>query len=181
MGKRSQQKTIAALWKAMGKSILLAAPTGRAAQRLAEMTKREAKTIHRLLAFDPKTMHFRFDEQNPLEAEAIIVDETSMLDLFLTHSLIKAIPSGAQVLLVGDIDQLPSVGPGMVLRDMIASEQISVIRLTEVFRKAASSQIITNAHMINAGQFPHLTSTTKFAESDCLWLEASEPPLSTIN
>jgi exodeoxyribonuclease V alpha subunit len=176
-GKTFTTKTIAALWKAMGKSILLAAPTGRAAQRLAEMTKREAKTIHRLLAFDPKTMHFRFDEQNPLEAEAIIVDETSMLDLLLAHSLIKAIPSDAQVLLVGDIDQLPSVGPGMVLRDMIASEQISVVRLTEVFRQAASSQIITNAHLINSGQFPHLTPTTKFSESDCLWLEAAEPPL----
>jgi exodeoxyribonuclease V alpha subunit len=176
-GKTFTTKTIAALWKAMGKSLLLAAPTGRAAQRLSEMTKREAKTIHRLLAFDPKTMHFRFDEQNPLEAEAIIVDETSMLDLFLAHSLVKAIPSGAQVLLVGDIDQLPSVGPGMVLRDMIASEQILVVRLTEVFRQAASSHIITNAHLINAGQFPHLTPTTKFAESDCLWLEAAEPPL----
>jgi exodeoxyribonuclease V alpha subunit len=83
-------------------------------------------------------MHFRFNEHNPLEAEAIIVDETSMLDLFLAHSLVKAIPSTAQVLLVGDIDQLPSVGPGMVLRDMINSEQISVVRLTEVFRQAAS-------------------------------------------
>jgi len=176
-GKTFTTKTIASLWKAMGKSILLAAPTGRAAQRLAEMTKREAKTIHRLLAFDPRTMHFRFDEQNPLEAEAIIVDEISMLDLFLAHSLMKAIPSGAQVLLVGDSDQLPSVGPGMVLRDMIASEQIPVVRLTEVFRQAASSQIITNAHRINAGQFPHLTPTTKFAESDCLWLEAAEPAL----
>jgi exodeoxyribonuclease V alpha subunit len=176
-GKTFTTKTIAALWKAMGKSILLAAPTGRAAQRLAEMTKREAKTIHRLLAFDPKTMHFRFDGQNPLEAEAIIVDETSMLDLFLAHSLMKAVPSGAQVLLVGDIDQLPSVGPGMVLRDMIASEQIPVVRLTEVFRQAASSHIITNAHLINAGQFPHLTPTTKLSESDCLWLEAAELPL----
>jgi len=161
----------------MGKSILLAAPTGRAAQRLTEMTRREAKTIHRLLAFDPKTMHFRFDEQNPLEAEAIIVDETSMLDLFLAHSLVKAIPPTAQVLLVGDIDQLPSVGPGMVLRDMINSEQIPVVRLTEVFRQAQASHIITNAHRINQGQFPHLTPTTKFAESDCLWLEAAEPSL----
>ncbi|HEY7415899.1 MAG TPA: ATP-dependent RecD-like DNA helicase, partial [Ktedonobacteraceae bacterium] len=176
-GKTFTTKTIAALWKAMGKSILLAAPTGRAAQRLAEVTKREAKTIHRLLAFDPKTMHFRFDEQNPLEAEAMIVDETSMLDLFLAHSLVKAVPPHAQVLLVGDIDQLPSVGPGMILRDMISSEQIPVVKLTEVFRQAASSHIITNAHLINAGQFPHLTPTTQFAKSDCLWLEAAEPAL----
>ncbi len=100
-----------------------------------------------------------------------------MLDLFLAYSLVKAIPPNAQVLLVGDIDQLPSVGPGMVLRDMIASEQIPVVRLTEVFRQAASSHIITNAHLINAGQFPHLTPTTKFAQSDCLWLEAAEPLL----
>jgi exodeoxyribonuclease V alpha subunit len=176
-GKTFTTKTIAALWKAMGKSIVLAAPTGRAAQRLSEMTKREAKTVHRLLAFDPKTMRFRFDEQNPLEAEAIIVDETSMLDLFLAHSLFKAIPSSAQVLLVGDIDQLPSVGPGMVLRDMIASEQIPVVCLTEVFRQAQASHIITNAHLINAGHFPHLVPTTKFTESDCLWLEAAEPLL----
>ena len=114
-GKTFTTKTIVALWRAMGKSILLAAPTGRAAQRLSEMTGQEAKTIHRLLAFDPKTMQFRFNEEHPLEAQAIVVDETSMLDLFLAHSLVKAIPPEAQVLLVGDVDQLPSVGPGMVL------------------------------------------------------------------
>src|SRR5579883_1200176 len=174
-GKTFTTHTIVALWKAMGKSILLAAPTGRAAQRLAEMTGCEAKTIHRLLSFNPKSMQFRHNEQNPLEAEAIVVDESSMLDLFLAHSLFKAIPPEAQVLLVGDIDQLPSVGPGMVLRDLIASEQIPVVRLTEVFRQAAESHIVTNAHRINAGQFPHLTPTTKFAQSDCLWLEAAEP------
>ncbi|HEX6479501.1 MAG TPA: ATP-dependent RecD-like DNA helicase [Ktedonobacteraceae bacterium] len=176
-GKTFTTRTIVALWRAMGKSILLAAPTGRAAQRLAEMTKCEAKTIHRLLAFDPETMQFRSNEENPLEADAIVVDETSMLDLFLAHSLFKAIPPQAQVLLVGDTDQLPSVGPGMVLRDLIASEQIPVVRLTEVFRQAAASHIITNAHRINAGQYPQLTPTTKFAESDCLWLEAPEPEL----
>jgi exodeoxyribonuclease V alpha subunit len=176
-GKTFTTRTIVALWRAMGKSILLAAPTGRAAQRLAEMTKCESKTIHRLLAFDPKTMQFRSNEENPLEAEAIVVDETSMLDLFLAHSLVKAIPLSAQVLLVGDIDQLPSVGPGMVLRDLIASEQMPVVRLTEVFRQAATSHIVTNAHRINVGQYPQLMPTTKFAESDCLWLEAPEPEL----
>src|SRR5207253_2343745 len=142
-----------------------------------EMTGQEAKTIHRMLAFDPKTMQFRFNEENPLEAQAIIVDEVSMLDLFLAHSLVKAIPPHAQVLLVGDIDQLPSVGPGMVLRDLITSEQIPVVRLSHIFRQAATSQIITNAHRINAGQFPRLTPTTKAKESDCLWLEAPEPEL----
>jgi exodeoxyribonuclease V alpha subunit len=176
-GKTFTTKTIVSLWRAMGKSILLAAPTGRAAQRLAEMSGREAKTIHRLLAFDPKTMQFRYNEDNPLEAQGIVVDEASMLDLFLAHSFVRAIPREAQVLIVGDIDQLPSVGPGMVLRDLIASEQIPVVRLTEVFRQAAKSHIITNAHRINAGQFPQLTPTTKFTESDCLWLEANAPAL----
>ena len=100
-----------------------------------------------------------------------------MLDLFLAHSLLKAIPPEAQVLLVGDVDQLPSVGPGMVLRDLIESQQVPVVRLTQVFRQAAASHIVTNAHRINAGQFPRLVPTTKFAESDCLWLEAPEPEL----
>jgi exodeoxyribonuclease V alpha subunit len=176
-GKTFTTRSIVALWRAMRKSILLAAPTGRAAQRLAEMTSYEARTIHRLLAFDPKSMHFRFNEENPLEAEAIVVDETSMLDLFLAHSLMKAIPPSAQVLLVGDIDQLPSVGPGMVLRDLIASEQVPVVRLNRVFRQAARSHIVTNAHRINAGEYPHLVPTTRFAESDCLWLEADAPEL----
>ncbi len=174
-GKTFTTHTIVSLWHAMGKSLLLAAPTGRAAQRLAEMTGREAKTMHRLLAFDPKTMQFRHNEENPLSAQAIVVDEASMLDLFLAHSFVKAIPRQAQVLIVGDIDQLPSVGPGMVLRDLIVSGQVSVVRLTEVFRQAAQSHIVTNAHRINQGQFPTLTPTTKFAESDCLWLEAPEP------
>ena len=176
-GKTFTTKAVVDLWRAMGKTILLAAPTGRAAQRLSEMTGQEAKTIHRMLAFDPKTMQFRFNEENPLEAQAIVVDETSMLDLFLAHSLLKAIPPEAQVLLVGDVDQLPSVGPGMVLRDLIESQQVPVVRLTQVFRQAAASHIVTNAHRINAGQFPRLVPTTKFAESDCLWLEAPEPAL----
>ena len=171
-GKTFTTKTVVDLWRAMGKSILLAAPTGRAAQRLSEMTGQEAKTIHRMLAFDPKTMRFRFNEENPLEAQAIIVDETSMLDLFLAHSLLKAIPPEAQVLLVGDVDQLPSVGPGMVLRDVIESLQVPVVRLTQIFRQAAESHIVTNA-----GQFPRLVPTTKFAQLDCLWLEAPEPEL----
>jgi exodeoxyribonuclease V alpha subunit len=176
-GKTFTTKTVVDLWRAMGKSILLAAPTGRAAQRLSEMTGQEAKTIHRMLAFDPKTMQFRFNEENPLEAQAIVVDETSMLDLFLAHSLLKAIPPEAQVLLVGDVDQLPSVGPGMVLRDVIESHEVPVVRLTQVFRQAAESHIVTNAHRINTGQFPRLVPTTKFDQSDCLWLEAPEPEL----
>jgi exodeoxyribonuclease V alpha subunit len=176
-GKTFTTRAIVAMFRAMGKSILLAAPTGRAAQRLSELTGVEAKTIHRMLAFDPGSMRFRHDEENPLAADAFVIDETSMMDLFLSHSLFKAIPKTAQVLLVGDIDQLPSVGPGMVLRDLIESEQLPVVKLIEIFRQAKASHIVTNAHRINAGQFPHLTPTTKFAESDCLWLEAAEPEL----
>lgn len=174
-GKTFCTRTIVALWKAMGKSIALASPTGRAAQRLGELTGREAKTIHRLLEFDPRTMKFKRDADSPIEAQAIVVDEASMLDLFLAHSLLKAVPRDAQLLLVGDIDQLPSVGPGNVLRDAIASEQIPVVRLTQVFRQAAQSAIVTNAHRINSGQYPQLESVSLTPKSDCLWLNAPEP------
>ncbi|MDZ4876964.1 MAG: ATP-dependent RecD-like DNA helicase [Chroococcidiopsis cubana SAG 39.79] len=174
-GKTFCTRTIVALWKAMGKSIVLASPTGRAAQRLSEVALMEAKTIHRLLEFDPKTMKFKRDADNHIEARAIVVDEASMLDLFLAHSLLKAIPPDAQLLLVGDIDQLPSVGPGNVLRDLIASEQIPVVRLTQVFRQAAQSYIVSNAHRINSGQYPLLESVSLNPNSDCLWLGAPEP------
>jgi len=174
-GKTFCTRTIVALWKAMGKSIILASPTGRAAQRLSEVAGMEAKTIHRLLEFDPKTMKFKRDADNPIEARAIIVDEASMLDLFLAHSLLKAIPQDAQLLLVGDINQLPSVGPGNVLRDLIASEQIPVVRLTQVFRQAAQSYIVSNAHRINSGQYPLLESVSLTPSSDCLWLGAPQP------
>jgi exodeoxyribonuclease V alpha subunit len=161
----------------MGKSIALASPTGRAAQRLSEVAGMEAKTIHRLLEFEPRTMKFKRDADNPIEARAIVVDEASMLDLFLAHSLLKAIPPDAQLLLVGDIDQLPSVGPGNVLRDLIASEQIPVVRLTQVFRQAAASYIVSNAHRINSGQYPLLESVSLNPSSDCLWLGAPQPQL----
>ncbi|HEY9884684.1 MAG TPA: AAA family ATPase, partial [Thermosynechococcaceae cyanobacterium] len=151
-GKTFTTRTIVALWKAMGKSIALASPTGRAAQRLSEMTGQAAKTVHRLLEFDPKTMKFKRDVDNPIPAQAIVVDEASMLDLFLANSLLKAIALDAQLLLVGDTDQLPSVGPGAVLQDLIASEQIPVVRLTQVFRQAQASHIVSNAHRINQGQ-----------------------------
>jgi len=147
-GKTFTTRTIVALWKAMGKSIALASPTGRAAQRLSEMTGQEAKTVHRLLEFDPKTMKFKRDVDNPLPAQALVVDEASMLDLFLANSLLKAIALDAQLLLVGDTDQLPSVGPGAVLQDLIASEQIPVVRLTQVFRQAQASHIVRNGGLI---------------------------------
>ena len=174
-GKTFATRTIIALWKAMGKSIALASPTGRAAKRLSEMTGKEAKTIHRLLEFDPKTMGFKRDSENPISATAIVVDEASMLDLFLAYSLLKAVPLDAQLLLVGDIDQLPSVGPGNVLRDLIASEQVRVVRLTQVFRQAARSQIVSNAHRINSGQFPKLAPVSQIQQSDCLGVCVKEP------
>jgi exodeoxyribonuclease V alpha subunit len=169
-GKTFTTRTIVALWKAMGKRIMLAAPTGRAAQRLKEMTQQEAKTIHRLLEFDPKSMSFSRNDDNPLEADAVVIDEASMLDLFLAGSLIKAIPTDAQLLLVGDIDQLPSVGPGNVLRDLIASKLVPVITLTEVFRQAQTSQIVQNAHRINKGIYPKLEPVSDQPKTDCLLL-----------
>ncbi|HEY9834074.1 MAG TPA: AAA family ATPase [Stenomitos sp.] len=174
-GKTFTTRTIVALWKAMGKSIALAAPTGRAAQRLSEMTGQSASTLHRLLEFDPKTFGFKHDETNPLQADAIVIDEASMLDLFLAYSLMKAVKLEAQLLLVGDIDQLPSVGPGNVLRDLIVSQCVPVARLTQVFRQAQASQIVTNAHQINLGKYPQLESVSLTPGSDCLWLGAPEP------
>lgn len=175
-GKTFTTRTIVALWKAMGKTIALASPTGRAAQRLSEMSGQEAKTVHRLLEFDPKSMKFKRDSENPIPVDAIVVDESSMLDLFLANSLLKAIAIDAQLLLVGDIDQLPSVGPGAVLQDLIASEQIPVVRLTQVFRQAQTSHIVSNAHRINHGHVPRLEPVSNTPQSDCLWLSALEPP-----
>ncbi len=174
-GKTFTTRTIVALWKAMGKSIALASPTGRAAQRLSELSGQDAKTVHRLLEFDPRNMAFKRDPDNPIPAQAIVVDEASMLDLFLANSLVKAIAPETQLLLVGDTDQLPSVGPGAVLHDLIASGQIPVVRLTQVFRQAQASQIVSNAHRINQGQLPRLETVSSTPQSDCLWLGAPEP------
>ncbi len=174
-GKTFTTRTIVALWKAMGKSIALASPTGRAAQRLSEMTGREAKTLHRLLEFDPRSMSFQRNSENPIPANAIVVDEASMIDLFLGHSLLKAVALDTQLLLVGDIDQLPSVGPGNVLRDLIASERVPLVRLTQVFRQAATSMIISNAHRINIGEYPVLESVSATPHTDCLWWGELEP------
>jgi exodeoxyribonuclease V alpha subunit len=174
-GKTFTTRTIVALWRAMGKSIALASPTGRAAQRLSEVTGKEAKTIHRLLEFDPSKMRFKRDSDDPLPVDAVVVDEASMLDLFLAHSLLKAIPPTAQLLLVGDTDQLPSVGAGNVLGDLIASAQVPVLRLTQVFRQAQTSQIVQNAYAINQGNYPALEPVSASPTTDCLWLGAPEP------
>ncbi|NER49580.1 MAG: ATP-dependent RecD-like DNA helicase [Symploca sp. SIO1A3] len=175
-GKTFTTHTIVSLWKAMGKSIALAAPTGRAAQRLAEMTGLEAKTLHRLLEFDPRTMDFKLGVDNPLPHQGIVVDEASMLDLFLANSLVKALPLDAQLLLVGDIDQLPSVGPGKVLQDLINSKRVPVVRLTQVFRQAAQSAIIAAAHHINRGQYPTIEHISDTPRSDCLWHGGGHQP-----
>ena len=165
-------KAIVAAFEALKKDVLLASPTGRAAKRLTEVTGREAKTVHRLLEFDPEQRGFKRNADMPLECDVLIVDESSMLDMVLTYSLLKAIPSHAQVLFVGDVDQLPSVGPGNVLRDLIDSGCVPVARLTQVFRQAAESLIITNAHAINAGRMPSLPPPS--AGKDCAYLSAEE-------
>ena len=154
-GKTTTTQGIIAAFKARHMSILLAAPTGRAAKRITEATGMEAKTIHRLLEYNPMDGYKRNDE-NPLEGDALIVDECSMIDILLFYNLMKAIPSNMRLILVGDIDQLPSVGAGNVLRDIIDSQQIPVVRLTRIFRQAQSSRIVMNAHAINAGQFPNI-------------------------
>ncbi|MFT6148932.1 MAG: exodeoxyribonuclease V alpha subunit [Saprospiraceae bacterium] len=155
-GKSTITKVILAVMKKLTDKILLAAPTGRAAKRMAEITKMEAKTIHALLKFDFKINGFTHNREKPLDCDLIIIDEASMLDTILMYSLLKAIPTTARVIFVGDIDQLPSVGAGNVLNDLIQSKVIPITRLTDIFRQAASSKIITNAHRINAGVFPDI-------------------------
>jgi len=154
-GKTTTIRAILRLLSARGKRVLLAAPTGRAAKRIAETTGHEAKTIHRLLEVSPSEgFRFKRNADNPLEADMLIVDEVSMIDLLLMNHLLKAIGPGTHLLLVGDADQLPSVGPGNVLRDLIAAGVIPTVRLSVIFRQAQNSTIITNAHRINRGEFP---------------------------
>lgn len=152
-GKTTTVRTIIRLLEPRSRSCALASPTGRAAKRLSEATGREAKTVHRLLEFSPQK-GFQRNEDHPLEADMVIVDEASMLDLLLTNHLLKAIDPASHLLLVGDVDQLPSVGAGNVLRDIIASGQVAVVTLDEIFRQAEDSLIVANAHRINRGQMP---------------------------
>lgn len=156
--------------------IVLCAPTGRAAKRLSETTGHEARTIHRLLEFSPRTQRFERNSQQPLEVDTLIVDEASMIDIVLFHALVEALPPAAQLIVVGDVDQLPSVGPGNVLRDLIASGWAGVVRLTEIFRQAQRSQIVLNAHRINRGELPPLGSEHESGElSDFYFIERHEP------
>ncbi|MDE7247225.1 MAG: AAA family ATPase [Lachnospiraceae bacterium] len=156
-GKTTTTLGIIKALKSYGMKIILAAPTGRAAKRMTETTGMEAKTVHRLLEFSPKDGYQR-NEKNPLDGDVLIVDECSMLDIILTNTLLKAIPSHRRLILVGDIDQLPSVGAGNVLRDIIDSEVFPVVRLTKIFRQAQTSRIIMNAHRINRGEMPDISN-----------------------
>ena len=173
VGKTTIVNSILQILAAKAIKLLLCAPTGRAAKRMKEATGMDARTIHRLLEIDPKSFGFKRDEDNPLECDLLVVDESSMVDVSLMQSLLKAVPDRAALLIVGDIDQLPSVGPGQVLADIIGAGTIPVVRLTEVFRQAARSKIITSAHRINQGQMPDLTRPD--GESDFYFVSASDP------
>ena len=160
------------LFDALERRVLLAAPTGRAAKRISETTGREAKTIHRLLEFSPQDNGFKRNQDNPLEADVVIIDEMSMVDLILMNNLMKAIPFNATLIMIGDVDQLPSVGAGNVLTDLIASGEVTVVTLTEIFRQAQESYIVTNAHRINRGDFPQ---TTGPADRNFFFIEEEDP------
>ncbi len=171
-GKSTITKAILAITEKITSRIVLAAPTGRAAKRMSEITKKKAYTIHSLLEMDFKAGKFKRGKDDPLECDLIIIDEASMIDSQLMNHLLRAIPSEARAIFIGDIDQLPSVGPGNVLKDMIYSHCLPVSQLKKIFRQAAGSRIITNAHLINAGEFPDLTYNAK---SDFQFIEGENP------
>ena len=173
VGKTTIVNSILRILSAKGTKLLLCAPTGRAAKRMTEATGMEAKTIHRLLEFDPKTFGFKRGEEFPLECDLLVIDEASMVDVSLMQSLLRAVPDRAALLIVGDIDQLPSVGPGQVLADIIGSGAVATVRLSEVFRQAAQSRIITSAHQINQGRMPDLT--TPDSATDFYFVPAADP------
>ena len=173
VGKTTLVNSILKIFIAKKMRVALCAPTGRAAKRMSETTRMEAKTIHRLLQFNPGTGRFLHNKNNPLECDVIIIDESSMIDLQLAEQLIDAVPLHAVLIIVGDADQLPSVGPGRVLQDLIAAKKIPVSHLNEIFRQAASSRIITNAHLINQGKLPEFPA--KNERSDCYFIEVDDP------
>jgi exodeoxyribonuclease V alpha subunit len=173
VGKTTLVRSILEIFAAKGLQCVLAAPTGRATKRLTETTDREAKTIHRLLEFDPAGGEFKRSQHNPLEGDLFVLDEASMVDVVLGHQFFRAVPSHACVILVGDVDQLPSVGPGTVLADLIASEVVPVARLTEIFRQAAESEIVTAAYAVNQGQLPDLKPREGL--TDFYFIESQEP------
>lgn len=171
-GKSTITNAILSITEKLTQKILLMAPTGRAAKRMSEITGKKSTTIHSALEYDFKNGGFKRNRENPFECDLIIIDEASMIDTYLMYSLLKAIPSHCRIILVGDIFQLPSVGPGNVLKDMISSQSITVTQLTEIFRQASGSRIITNAHKINNGVFPDIDNQSK---SDFYFIEAETP------
>jgi exodeoxyribonuclease V alpha subunit len=173
-GKTLTTNLIARAFDAQKKRLLLVSPTGRAAKRLSEVTGREAQTIHRLLKFDPATHSFQFNDTNPLPCDVLIADEVSMLDAVLANNLLKAIPEPAQIIFVGDSDQLPSVGAGNVLGDLLDSGVVPAIRLTQVFRQAQESLVVSNAHRIRRGEFPLLVPPREREGKNCLFVEVED-------
>ncbi len=173
VGKTTLVNSILRILAAKQLRVALCAPTGRAAKRLSESTGMTAKTIHRLLETNPATGEFRRDEAHPLECDLLVMDEASMVDVLLVRSLLRAVPDEAALLVVGDVDQLPSVGPGQALADIIGSGAVPVVQLKEIFRQAAASRIVTNAHRINQGQMPGLEKSD--ATSDFHFINAEDP------
>ncbi len=173
VGKTTLVNSILLTIRAKQITVTLCAPTGRAAKRLSESTGLEAKTIHRLLEFDPQTFGFKRNRENPLETDLIVIDEASMVDIVLMNRLLSAVPDKAALMIVGDVDQLPSVGPGAVLGDIIHSKKVPTISLTEIFRQAASSRIVVNAHRINKGEMPLRNEGSEL--SDFYFIPASSP------
>jgi exodeoxyribonuclease V alpha subunit len=173
VGKTTLVNSILLILRAKKVKCLLCAPTGRAAKRLTETTGMEAKTIHRLLEVDPATGRFLRNEDKPLDCDLLVVDETSMVDVLLMYALLRGLPKTSGLIMVGDVDQLPSVGPGNALRDLIDSGVVPVVRLTEVFRQAATSKIITSAHLIRQGKMPELR--TAESGSDFHFVERDTP------
>ncbi|SFK79954.1 SF1B family DNA helicase RecD2, partial [Methylocapsa palsarum] len=173
VGKTTLLDAILRIVSAKGVKILLGAPTGRAAKRMTEQTGIEAKTLHRLLEIDPMHGGFKRNADNPLDCGLLVIDETSMVDVSLLFAVLKAVPSKAALLLVGDVDQLPSVGPGQTLADIIDSAAIPVARLTEVFRQAAESRIVVNAHRINRSEMPEWPKRGE--DSDFWFVDARDP------
>jgi exodeoxyribonuclease V alpha subunit len=173
VGKTTIVRAVLAVFARAGVDVRLAAPTGRAAKRMSEATGAEATTLHRVLEFDPKSMTFKRDRRRPIETAALIVDEASMLDLPTADALAEAVAPGTRLVLVGDVDQLPSVGPGAVLRDVIASGAVPCVRLRQIFRQAARSLIVTNAHRINEGEPP--LAPPAGADADFFVVERRDP------
>lgn len=172
-GKTTMIKKLLSLLDGQKISYKLAAPTGRAAKRIIEGTGKHALTIHRLLEFDVSTMQFARNENNTLQVDYLIIDEASMIDVFLAYSLVKALPANAHIIFIGDVDQLPAVGAGNILKDLISSQAVACVALKEIFRQAQDSLIIVNAHRINKGEFP--TYETSRAQKDFYWIKEESP------